>query len=81
MMKSGNCFTVEYILGTRDNKPKESIAKGKFNDKAIEREDEKRSRTESKNDMKHEKDNDHEDQLIITSTKGMHSLLSFINMS
>ena len=79
-MKSGNCFTVEYILGTRDNKPKESIAKGKFTDKAIERDEEKRSRTESKDHIKHEKDNDHEDQLIITSTKGKHNLLSITSM-
>ena len=68
MMKSGNCFTVEYILGTRDNKPKESISKENLTDTA--RDGEKQRRTESKDDIQHDKVGDHEDHLIITSAKG-----------
>jgi len=70
-MKSGNCFTVEYILGTRDNKPKDSVTNRHFTENSIKLDDEKRLRTENKCDIKEAKVNDTEEQLMLANSKGI----------
>lgn len=72
-MKSGNCFTVEYILGNRDNKPKDGVRKEHFTENSIDRDDEKRVKNETKCEVKKEKVD--VDEQMITTEKGTHANL------
>ena len=67
-MKPANCFSVEYILGTRDNKPKEEkiVSKGKISSK----DEEIHTKVDVQAEEKQENTNEVEDTPMTTSDKG-----------
>ena len=82
-MKPANCFSVEYILGTRDNKPKEEkiVSKGKISSK----DEEIHTKVDVQAEEKQENTNEVEDTPMTTSDKGnflfslLHCFRSVIN--
>ena len=67
-MKPANCFSVEYILGVHNDKRKENAVDKR---KLSTEEDDVRMKVDVKIEEKQEKSHSDDDQVIITSEKGI----------